>query len=92
LEFTFQVVDLAFGHSCAARKDMKRKRKQKGVEEARNKGQEFGDLASHACHVLASSRSVPRIFPAWQVTVLKGRRRFAQRVGRDFHMLFSPQV
>jgi hypothetical protein len=63
LEFTFQVVDLAFGHSCAAAKDMKRKRKQKGVGEARNKGQEFGDLASRACHVHAGSRSVRRIFP-----------------------------
>jgi hypothetical protein len=31
-EITFRVVDLAFGHSCTAGKDMKRKRKQKGVK------------------------------------------------------------
>jgi hypothetical protein len=64
LEFTFQVVDLAFGHSCAAGKDMKRKRKQKGVKEARNKGQESGDLASHACPDLpaaAQSTTVCRL-------------------------------
>jgi hypothetical protein len=89
------VVDLAFGHSCAAGKDMKRKRKQKRVKEARNEGQELGDLASRACPARAGSRSVNQILLVGRVTVMKRRRHsysVTQRVGRDFHTRVSWRV